>query len=82
VILIASVLLVIYAITTRPTETLDYLRSSGYASPKLTGYALLVCDKGEVNRDGFSALSADGTPVTGVVCSRAFGKKPRIVSTH
>ncbi len=45
------------------------LRGAGYKNVEITGYRFFGCGDHDFYHTGFSAIGADGSPVTGVVCA-------------
>jgi len=48
------------------------LEQMGYTNIQVTGYSLFGCDERDTFRTAFTAISPNGTPVDGVVCSGWF----------
>ena len=57
---------------TQPDKALRALESAGYTQVVIEGYAVFGCDKNDQFHDRFSAVGANGKPVSGVVCGGFF----------
>lgn len=51
----------------KSTERILY--SAGFTKVQTTGYSFLGCGKDDWYSTGFSAISVNGTPVSGAVCA-------------
>lgn len=54
------------------------LTANGYTNIEYTGYAWMACDEKDTYATGFNAISPNGTPISGAVCSGLFFKNSTI----
>jgi len=71
-IITAILILTITASCTKPEETKTILTKQGYTNIQIGGYSLFACSKGDFYSTKFNATSANGSNVSGTVCSGIF----------
>ncbi len=60
---------VVLSSCTDPESTVSLLMKQGYSDIRISGYDFFGCGKGDVFATGFTAQTANGSQVQGVVCS-------------
>jgi len=69
---VAVTLALALAACTSPSTVHSVLSAQGFTQITPQGYALFGCGQDDTFRTKFTAVSATGKPVTGVVCSGLF----------
>ena len=54
---------------TKPESAREILSSNGYTRIEITGYNYFSCGDSDTFKTGFTAISSNGTRVSGTVCS-------------
>lgn len=72
-----SITLLVSACTDAPT-TKKVLEQNGYTQVETKGYSFFDCSKDDFYKTKFTALSPNGTPVSGTVCRGFFFKSSTI----
>jgi len=76
--LIVFVSLVFLVGCTDPKHATKILSDNGYRNITTTGYSFFACSKDDFYHTGFKAISQNGTPISGTVCSGFFFKNSTI----
>jgi len=67
---VLSILLVMFLIgCTNPGDARRVLLNQGYTDIELNGFDMFSCGSGDTYADSFTAISPNGSVVTGTVCS-------------